>query len=178
MTIRETLSAALAATPEAHAATLFGERPAGSKWGREFTREGWEQLLPRWKRHEPPAQVRQEGCQYFRAPVGDLFPRATLGAVPWSLVEKLDLYGRVEEAHGPHGAELQMRRSCVGDVLPLSGRASYATLIVGEHEGAQVVFTIHPGEPLSPYSGDHRPCQDGRDDVEWDTAPTTAVKLA
>lgn len=177
MTTRQTLSAALAATPETHAATLFGERPAGSKWGRPFTQEDWEALLKRWKRYEPPTAVAQEGCQYFRAPVGDLFPQASLGAVPWATVERLDLYGHVEQAQGPHGPELQMSRSCVWDVLPLSGRATVATLIVGEHEGAQVVFTLHPGEPLSPFNGEQRPCLDGRDDVEWDTAATTAVKL-
>jgi hypothetical protein len=179
MTTRQTIRAAMAATPETHAATLFGERKAGSKWGRAFSRDDWAALLPRWQRYEPPETVRQEGCTYLRTGIGDLFAGATLGAVPWAVVERAGLDGYCEAVTGSHGPELQLSRSCIyPGQLPLDGRATVATLILGPHEGADVVFTLHPGEPLAPWNGEHawrEGCEPG--ETTWDTTAVTAVKL-
>lgn len=85
------------------------------------------------------------GCRYFSATIADLFPAATLGALAWGDLSE-DEQSRVVTREGAHGPELE---------LPVERdaarpRATIATLILGMHEGAQVVFTVHPGAPLRP----------------------------
>ena len=136
---------AMAATPSAHATTLFGERKAGSRWGRDFTQSDWEVLLPRWQEFTPAEGVGMPGCSYFACSIGDLFPDATLGAVGWDSLSPL-IQDLVQERSGDHGYELVL------PVSPLAGypRAVMATLILGPNAGHEVVFTVHPGAPLRP----------------------------
>lgn len=138
---------AMTNTPEKHRATLFGERVAGSKWGRSFTQADWDALLGTWEQFTPADGASMDGCRYFQAPIGNMFPDATLGAIPFHEVPVPNSIRVVEGAHGP---ELQCPE------LPSGAHVlcfKWATLILGEHEGAQIVFTIHPGEPLAPWDG-------------------------
>ena len=128
-----------------HFATLIGERSFGSKWGRDFTEDD---LALGWREQSPFDAVRQEDCRYFRlAPetFARAFPDATLGAVPLCDLSE-DLRAKVEAHEGAHGPELRIDRGLVGDL----SRPSDAWLIIGDHEGSQVIFTAHPGAPLVP----------------------------
>lgn len=153
------IQSALDATPMDHRKTLFGERPAGSKWGRGFRPSDWNDLLPRWRVLDGLSEaVRQERCAYYEANVRDVFPFATVGAVPYA-----DLSQSEKElaavTDGPHGPEL------VAPSLATRLRSiSVATLILGPHRGLTIVYTIHPGLPLAPFDGTNR-------------NPETAVKL-
>jgi hypothetical protein len=130
-------------TPEKHRATLFGERPAGSKWGRPFTLADWDALLGAWEQFTPTGDASKPGCRYFQASISEAFPDATLGALPYHEARNVSV------AEGAHGPELH----CVVPSGTHALRFKYATLILGEHEGREIVFTIHPGEPMAPWDG-------------------------
>ena len=136
------------ATPLGHRYTLLGERKAGSKWGRDFTLDDWRVLEPQWRIDTFVSRdVQQPGCTYLTvlptsAEGGPLFPRATLGAWPWLSLTELE-QASVEEVQGAHGPELQLKTHAD---IP----AIVATLILGMHEGVEIVFTIHPGPALRP----------------------------
>lgn len=146
--MRERIEKAWEATPLWHRETLLGERKAGSKWGRDFTIDDWRLLEPQWRLDTFISEdVGQPGCTYLTAnPTssegGPLFPLATLGAWPWASLTPLE-QAAVEEVPGTHGPELQLK---AGDSVP----AVVATLILGVHEGTEIVFTIHPGPALKP----------------------------
>lgn len=143
----EMIQQALEDTPEDHRATLFGERPHGSKWGRDFTEEDWATLLGAWSELTPPEEVRMGDCRYFGCRIADTFPKATLGAVAFDELTP-ERQREVRKVDGPHGPELQ-----IANYLRAS-RVVDATLVLGPHETPHgtklVVFTIHPGDPLAP----------------------------
>lgn len=125
-----------------HYATLLGERPAGSRWGRPFTAEDF--ALP-WRATEPPRDTRVEGCRYFvldGQAFAEAFPEATVGAVPYGSLTAAQR-AQVRLATGTHGPELRLP---LGTVLA----ATEAWLIVGPHDGRDVVFTVHPGPVMLP----------------------------
>ena len=141
-----------------HFDSLLGERPAGSRWGRAFIEADF--ALP-WREAQPADAVRQPGCRYFVLD-GDAFavafPRATLGAVPYSSLtdaQRTNVY----RANGAHGVELRI------DTLA-PGRPAEAWVIIGDHDGDQVIFTVHPGRVMLP-------CPDG----QLDSTQPYAVKL-
>ena len=136
------------ATPLWHRETLLGERKAGSKWGRDFTLDDWRVLEPQWRIDTFISRdVKQPGSTYLTclptsAEGGPMFPKATLGAWPWLSLTELE-QKCVEEVKGPHGPELQLESQAR---IP----AIVATLILGLHEGVEIVFTLHPGPALRP----------------------------
>lgn len=147
-------------TMPGHFETLLGERPRGSKWGGEMTEEILRRLP--WVEDTPHESVAMSGCRYFQCWTKHLFPNATVGAVPlkWLAGVRCD----VAVVEGAHGKEL------ITDAR-LDVEAHTATLIVGTHEGKEVVFTVHPGDPLLPVPADF----DGLDLKSL--SPHTAVKL-
>jgi hypothetical protein len=166
MQVMDRIKAAMAATPAAHAATLFGERKAGSRWGREFTQADWDALLPRWwaRTHLEPVKgwegVYMPECTYFQAHLGALvdapavFPNAKLGAVSWDSLDDSE-WKHVKEQAGPHGPELVFylrgtEPTTHSHLLGTMPATDIATLILGPDEGKEVVYTIHPGLPLRP----------------------------
>jgi hypothetical protein len=84
------------------------------------------------------------GCSYLFASIRDLFPHATVGALPWETLTGAE-QTHVLSVEGPHGPELQL--ALHGRKAP---RATAATLVLGPNEGSEVVYTIHPGMPLRP----------------------------
>ncbi len=127
-----------------HYATLIGERPFGSQWGRDFTEADFE--LP-WVEAEVPAAVRQDGCRYFKLDgdaYRDAFPNATLGAVPFNTLSP-NLQREVRREEGSHGPELRLYAAERN--IPTTDEA---WLIVGLENGAEVVFTAHPGPVMLP----------------------------
>jgi hypothetical protein len=133
-------------TPADHKATLLGERSAGSKWGRPFAEDDFEELVQGWVEHYPDPAMLVVGCRYFWVGIECDFPEATQGAVAWSDLQP-SVRSQVEVVEGDHGPELQLR--CRQKPV----QADDATIIIGLSEGKQVVFTIHPGWPLRPYDG-------------------------
>jgi hypothetical protein len=111
-----------------HFASLLHERPAGSRWGRPFTEADFE--LP-WR------EADLDGAAFARA-----FPAATLGAVPYSRLCAADR-AAVYRVDGAHGPELRIDRMAIA-------RPVEAWLIVGPHDGHEVVFTAHPGPVMLP----------------------------
>ena len=89
----------------------------------------------------------------------DMSIGGTLGAIPLSKARMLGL--AIEERDGVHGREL-VGSSRIGVTIPPQFTYEF-TVIIGEFEGEQAVFTWHPGEPLAP-------------GVDLDN-PQTAVKL-
>ncbi|MEE8615536.1 MAG: hypothetical protein V3T11_10040 [Roseateles sp.] len=144
------LQEAMDATPVGHRDSLFGERAAGSRWGRAFTENDWETLLPLWQKFDPVEAARMAGCAYYEANIEALFPGATNGALPWGVLHASQ-QKHVREVDGAHGKELQLSAEHLSH-----SAASMATLIVGPDEGKQVVYTMHPGLPLAPYDGESR----------------------
>jgi len=135
-----------------HFATLLGERPFGSQWGRGFTEADFGLD---WREESPPDAVKMEGCRYFRLAheaFTRAFPGASLGAVAFCDLPE-DLRARVEVAEGAHGPELRIHQGIVGRLV----EPFEAWLIIGDHEGHQVIFTAHPGLPLAPYRGQMDP---------------------
>jgi hypothetical protein len=130
-----------------HYETLLGERKAGSQWGRPFTEDDfnlpWEEDLGTgWLPLADPA--RNPDCRYFRLkPSREWFPEATVGA---TRIDELGdaMLSAVRVENGPHGLQLV----CAGAWGRIE--TNEAWLIVGEHEGREVVFTAHPGAPLPP----------------------------
>ena len=141
----ERLKQAWTSTPADHRQSLLGERRTGSKWGRPFTLEDWYALLARWEVFEPEAGIAMPGCTYLRASILHLFPLASLGAIAWEMLDASERERVVVHA-GAHGPELGL--------LVESGTrapgATTATLILGPNAGAEVVYTVHPGDPLRP----------------------------
>jgi hypothetical protein len=83
-------------------------------------------------------------------------------AMPLSFVLENWPWAIIEERDGVHGRELFGKLP--SHKSPICPRAtSQFTVIIGEHEGEQAVFTWHPGLPLAPGTN--------RDN------PNTAVKL-
>lgn len=140
---QQLIQTALDNTPAAHKSTLFGERRAGSQWGRDFTLADWVALLPRWEPINPAPQACLPGCTYYTSLIGDMFAGATLGAVAWQDVPET-LQGQVQVFSDAHGPSLGLRN---GLARP---RADTATLILGPDAGQQVVYTLHPGAVLLP----------------------------
>lgn len=145
-----------------HFATLLGERPAGSQWGRAFTEQDF---CLDWREADPGASVRQQGCRYFRLARREFvraFPDATVAAVRYCdlLTEQR---ARVYRTAGAHGPELRLD-------LSATAPADEAWLIVGPHQGNDVVFTVHPGPVMAPDPG--HPLD------QLDPAAPIAVKLS
>lgn len=132
-----------------HWDTLLGERPAGSQWGREFTEADFALA---WvdKTDTLPASVKQEGCVYLNlsgAQVHEHFPAANVGAIPLNLLSEAELE-KVRIRNGAHGPELVIESS---DFVDSDGRYPVeAWVIIGKHDGEDVVFTAHPGPVMKP----------------------------
>lgn len=129
---------------EKHYATLIGERPFGSKWGKEITRDELVSL--------PWQEVKAEGpnmlpfCTYFRATLPEGYG-AMQNAEPFTSIPN----EHIQVQEGAHGLEL------VSDLVN-ERECSEAWLIVGpaqdekgnKIEGQYMVWTAFPGELLSP----------------------------
>lgn len=129
-----------------HFSTLIGERPAGSQWGRPFAEDDFS--LP-WKQATLDGPEINPSCRYFRLNAWDMrraFPAATVGAIPLTDVAAPFLE-YVTKRSGAHGPELCIPARVLGHESA-AVRASEAWLIVGPHEGSEVIFTAHPG-PLT-----------------------------
>jgi hypothetical protein len=141
------MKAAIEATKKlipSHYGTLLGERKAGSQWGRPFAESDWD--LP-WEEATRliPDEVKIPGCRYFRLKrLKEYFPNATAGAVPLGDFSD-EALAELRVVRGSHGLELSMPNFHTGVALE-------AWLILGDHEGTEVVFTAHPGKPLAPLS--------------------------
>ena len=145
----ETILQALENTPGDHLETLFGERKAGSKWGREFNLLDLKAM--RWYDHtqEVPQNAVVPNCTYYQALIPPEWG-SCLGAVGYGYLYERE-QAHVVEVTGLHGVELQISMQDVGWTnLSLT---SIATLITGPHDNGEVVYTIHPGHPLAPYKG-------------------------
>jgi len=134
-----------------HFHTLLGERKSGSTWGREFTEEDFFGL--RWQDDTERCiklGVGREGCKYYWATSFTAFPEARKKAVKLQWFRKNNMMWKIKVAEGAHGPELQCDDFNIVDLF--ATESSYttetATMITGEHEGMEVIFTIHPGEPL------------------------------
>jgi hypothetical protein len=134
-----------------HYDTLLGERPAGSQWGRDFTEADFD--LP-WSEAEVPSALRIDGCRYFRLDpevVKAEFHDATLGAVPFKDLPAA-LIGSIRIEDGAHGSEL--RATVPAEVFDGLADVTEAWIIVGKHDGRDVVFTAHPGPVMAPLPKD------------------------
>jgi len=131
-----------------HFETLLGERPAGSKWGQAdqmgyfHLKEdgGFQELhfeILSWEEFTPAEGIAMKGCRYFRTDISEFFPQAMNAACT---IEELPDGTEIRVIKGAHGWEL------VADMEPVS--TSVATLIIGPHEGSDIIFTVHPGEPM------------------------------
>jgi len=151
-----------------HFATLLGERPAGSQWGRDFTDADWE--LP-WQEQQDPGPCAVPGCRYFRLDaeaVAQAFPRATVQAIPMSELD-IETQRLVEPREGAHGPELAIKRSKMPLETPQGPQEAW--IILGDHEGQEVVFTAHPGPLMMPCP------KDGQVPVQLPVRIPFAVKI-
>ena len=137
----------------AHARSLMGPRTRGST-----TEKGLSAIPDETELIEifPPAATAQPGSRYFTVPAPNIGGR--LGAVSLFKAEELGL--KVEERMGKHGPELFINRPVEeAEMLP----CTFITVITGEHDGQEILFTWHPGGVLGTLAH-------GR-------TPQTAVKL-
>ncbi len=133
-----------------HFKTLLGERPSGSQWGDAGMTENvlrslyWVEVMA-----SDLGSAAQPRCRYFMANIGEQFPNATAGATS---IDQLfdDQLEHVRLVKGPHGLGLVLPG---GDFVG-TDLVAMAYLIVGDHEGHPVVFTVHPGKPLVPLPKD------------------------
>lgn len=122
-----------------HFAGLIQERSSGSKWGEV---PGLKLFTLDWQEFTPAPGAAIPGCTYYCASITQEFPDATLGACSLDALKDEQL-AQVQVVRGRHGLELQGPA-----VRVVTGSA---TLILGNEEGiGEVVFTVHPGEPLAP----------------------------
>ena len=121
-----------------HFASLLGERKAGSKWGGMWTEDDFYNRS--WCEFEPAVGVKMSGCHYYKCDILQSFPNATVGAIPLDDANRQGMLVKV--AQGTHGAELQSESI-------LEVKTDEATMIVGDEGGKQVIYTIHPGQPLA-----------------------------
>jgi len=127
-----------------HYKTLFGERAAGSQWGFELTPEhlhgDWMQILA-----EPVQIWQMESHLQFENKC-------------WTIAE-VAAFTDVKDVYvfeGKHGPELRT------NVMVGSVTTNTITIIIGKEESIEmnqdqikaetleVVYTIHPGDPMSP----------------------------
>ena len=140
-----------------HYKTLFGEREAGSRWGLELTPDhlhgDWIQILAK------PVQIWQmESNLEFENQC-------------WTIAEVAAVAG-VEDIYvfeGKHGPELRTGR------MLGSTTTNTVTIIIGVEGDQEVVYTIHPGDPMTPVQAKTtKELQEQLDNSTLD--PNTAVK--
>jgi len=129
-----------------HAGTLKGPRTRGST-----SQKGLDSVPGDCEGQEfqPPNGAGIPGCRYLRFYTPDIGGR--LGAVPLSLA--LEREWAVRLRSGKHGYELFVDRCPSEAAMP---ETSTLTVILGPDETGtlpEVVWTWHPGEPLSSLKG-------------------------
>ena len=133
-----------------HAQTLMGPRRHGSTTERPLS------FVPKCREvfHlNDPNKFVSKGCVGYTFTAPELGGRK--GALPLLDVASLGLEQFVREGEGPHGPQLEISRSDIPcEVWERFGPAENITVIVGEYEGEEAVFTWHPGQPLKPYTGE------------------------
>lgn len=113
--------------------------PVGSFY-EGVTPEALERILPalHWEPYEHPAIA--SGCAAFRAELPGF-----VGVVPLRSLEPSQVVTLLDPKSSGF---VEAVASFSGD-LPSS---PFTVLIVGPHEGREIVFTFHPGEPIRPSS--------------------------
>lgn len=132
------ISRAFAATPAAYLERCFAQRnPGPSQAGSCFsTAQDVESMLAvEWAPYEHPALM--AGCSAYRAPIG--------GSVGLVQLSQLDPSTPVRLDDSKNTGKVC---AVVGGVR--SEEKDFTVLILGPHEGSEVVYTFHPGEPIAP----------------------------
>ena len=140
-----------------HYETLFGEREAGSQWGFDLTMEhlhgDWMQILAK------PVQIWQmESHNEFENQC-------------WTIAEVAAFTDirNVYVFEGKHGPELRTK------IMVGSTTTNTITIIIGVEGDQEVVYTIHPGDPMTPVQAKTtKELQEQLDNSTLD--PNTAVK--
>ncbi len=73
-----------------------------------------------------------------------------LGAIPLKDAVGWSADIKIRQGVGKHGPELYLDVPAKDAYMP---ETTHFTVILGDHEGQQVVFTWHPGDPLPPFDG-------------------------
>lgn len=133
----------LTSPPNYWSNTLASRQPSGN--GSRFHETVTEEILKavEWEEitDSLPEGVKMPGCRYFQTAIPGLLGVVELGDIPRS---------RMVVLSDPKGTG---KVSCEIDRKDLSGDLSnvdFTVLTVGEEEGMQVVYTLHPGLPIRP----------------------------
>ena len=101
------------------------------------------------KEFTPPDGVGVEGCHYYKLPIDGLVRMVALADIPqdWRVL-LTDPKRTVGTNGGGVSAEItDAIMVCANPEIGLVSRTS--TLIIGPDNGAEVVYTVHPGEPIA-----------------------------
>jgi hypothetical protein len=142
---REIMVAAIMSTPlDYMEKTIKSRNPGpdsvGSWWAEPQTRTTL--MAADWIEVQDQAHV-APGCRCFVAEIPGY-----LGAVPLTELDEAELVVAPAHAGGIRGeAEVQLHLPRMAKFEQPVQQFTYA--IVGEHEGSQVVYTMHPGAPVA-----------------------------
>ena len=120
--------------PNDHIDTLLGQRNSGSQWAEHMICKDVEEIRQIWSKAEI-VQVKN-GCTYAR-----LESSTPLGKIGYATVTQLNDDAEVVVEEGAHGLELRL----VGVGVGAEASTTEANIIIGEHEGEEVIFTCYPG---------------------------------